>query len=233
MKIVATRIRSLTRFELVLWIVSLFSVSVAFAMSANNDWLTLMTSCVGLTALIFVAKGDIAGQILTVLFSCLYAVISWRFNYYGEMITYMGMTTPIALMSVVSWARHPYAGQSTEVTVAKMTRKKTSIMWILTALTTLIFFFILRAFSTANLTMSTVSIATSFLASYLMLMRSKNYALAYAANDCVLITLWSLASMTDTTYTPMVVCFVMFLLNDLYGFASWHKMQQRQCVADA
>lgn len=44
----------------------------------------------------------------------------------------------------------------------------------------------------------------------------------------VLIVLWVLASVVDAKYISVVVCFVAFLANDLYGFVSWQKIQKRQ-----
>ena len=144
------------------------------------------------------------------------------------MITYLGMTMPIAVLSIVSWIRHPYAKGGSEVKIHKLTKLQTGVMWLLTAVVTAIFFFILQALHTPNLAVSTISIATSFLASYLMLFRNSYYALAYAANDIVLIVLWILASLTQISYVPMVICFSIFLLNDIYGFFSWKLREKRQ-----
>ena len=58
--------------------------------------------------------------------------------------------------------------------------------------------------------------------------RSPCFALAYAANDVVLIVLWTLAAVEDISYLSVIICFVMFLVNDLYGFISWKRMEQRQ-----
>ena len=112
--------------------------------------------------------------------------------------------------------------------IHKLTKLQTGVMWLLTAVVTAIFFFILQALHTPNLAVSTISIATSFLASYLMLFRNSYYALAYAANDIVLIVLWILASLTQISYVPMVICFSIFLLNDIYGFFSWKLREKRQ-----
>lgn len=75
---------------------------------------------------------------------------------------------------------------------------------------------------------SIVSVTTSFLAVYLTFRRSAFFALAYAANDVVLIVLWVLAARTEPRYLSMVACFAAFLVNDLYGFWSWRKMHARQ-----
>lgn len=50
----------------------------------------------------------------------------------------------------------------------------------------------------------------------------------YAANDIVLIILWILASLYDIRYVSVVVCFIAFFANDIYGFVSWRKMKTRQ-----
>ena len=220
--------RNLSKFEWSLWIASLIVVSSTFFLAGDFNILTLIASLIGVTALIFIAKGDLTGQV----FSLFYAVISLQFRYYGEMITYLGMTAPIAILSVISWLKHPYRGAA-EVKVHYLTRKQTLLMIILTIVVTFGFYFILAAFHTANLMISTISIATSFSASYLMLFRSPAYALAYAANDVVLITLWILATIDSLSYLPMVICFLMFFINDVYGFINWMKIRKKQALSDA
>ncbi len=93
---------------------------------------------------------------------------------------------------------------------------------------TLVFFFILQHFNTANLLPGTLSVTTSFITAYLTFRRSSLFALAYAANDIVLIVLWIMASMHDIRYVCVVVCFAAFLANDIYGYISWRKMKHRQ-----
>ena len=220
-------IQSLGKFEICLWLVSALSVTLAFLLPASKDVLTLIASLLGVTALIFVAKGMVLGQVLTVAFALFYGVISLYFKYYGEMITYLGMTAPIAILSIISWVKHPY-GTTNEVAVGRMNTRTTLVMFIITAIVTIAFYFILGALGNSNLTFSTLSVATSFLASYLAFMRSPYYALAYAANDIVLIVLWSLACTHNISYLPMVVCFAMFFINDLYGLFNWFKMRKRQ-----
>lgn len=218
----------LSKTELIIWVSSVFLINISFLFVSQKDYLTLVASLIGATALIYVAKGEPLGQILTVVFSVFYSVISLKFHYYGEMITYLGMTAPIALMSTVSWLKNPYKKGAAEVKISKLSRSKASIMIVLTVIVTFAFYFILKYFNTANLFMSTVSIATSFLASYLMLFRNPYYAVAYAANDIVLIILWILATIDDIQYLPMIACFVIFFINDLFGFVSWQKRKKQQ-----
>ncbi len=219
--------RDLTGFELILWLLGILATAISFAASGFEDPLTAIASLIGVTALIFVAKGYVFGQILTVVFSLFYGIISFYLKYYGEMITYLGMSAPIAMFTVIEWLRHPYKGTK-EVEIVQLPKKRVIFMIISTAAITIAFYFILGALGNASLTVSTVSVTTSFLASFLLFSRSPYYALAYAANDIVLIILWVIAAVSDMSYLPMVMCFVMFLANDIYGFINWKRMQNHQ-----
>ena len=219
--------QTLTKFELSLWITSMFVSFLSFCLSGEKDYFNLIASFIGVTALIFVAKGHVLGQLLTVVFAIFYGIISVICHYYGEMITYLFMTAPMAIMATISWIKHPYK-DSNEVKVSTVTKKQLQTMVLLTIFVTILFYFILKSLNTANLFFSTLSITTSFIASYLTYLRSPFYAIGYSANDIVLIILWILASMKDSSYLPMVACFIMFLANDLYGFYNWKKMQQQQ-----
>lgn len=227
MEYITKLFKSLSRFELCLWLFSVITVTASFLLAGNFNPLTLIASLIGVTSLIFVAKGYVIGEVLMVIFGLVYSIISLQYCYYGEMITYLGMTAPIALMSAVSWYKHPYKNSS-EVTVNSLNTLHRILLVVLTLLVTVIFYFILKVFDTPNLFFSTVSIATSFSASYLALMRSPLYAVAYAANDLVLIVLWILASIENTSYIPVIICFAIFFINDIYGFVSWQKMKKRQ-----
>ena len=219
-----------TKTEAALWAFSALFISLSFAGFDRENYLSLGASLLGVTSLIFCAKGNPVGQLLMVIFSLLYALISYSFAYYGEMLTYLGMTAPMALVALVSWLKNPYNGNRSEVKVNRIGRRETLFMLLLAVPVTAAFYFILKNFGTANLIPSTFSVTTSFIAVYLTYRRSCYFALAYAVNDLVLVVLWSLASLKDSSYASVLACFIVFFLNDLYGFYNWQKMQRRQEV---
>ena len=192
-----------TAAEIILWAVSVLLIISSFFIFARREYLTLAASLVGVTALIFCAKGNPAGQALMILFSAMYGVISFTFAYYGEMMTYLGMSAPMAVFSLVSWLRNPYEGKRSEVKVSALGAAETVCIFVLSAVVTLVFYFILGALGTANLLPSTLSVTTSFLAVCLTFRRSPYYAAAYAANDVVLVILWVTASLSDASYVSV------------------------------
>lgn len=214
--------------EVVLWSVSVALIIASFLIFDRKKYITLIASVIGVTALIFTAKGNPTGQALMVVFGVIYGVISFAQRYYGEMITYVGMTVPMAVFALVSWLKNPYEEGKAEVKVNKISKTEYALTVVAGVFVAFGFYFILRAFNTANLIWSTVSVATSFFGVYLTFRRSPFFALGYIANDIVLIVLWSLASVENLSYLSMVICFAAFLANDFYSFLSWRKMSKRQ-----
>lgn len=224
---ISESLKSLTKFEKCLWLVSVSVIAVSFFISGSGDVLSLTASVIGVSSLIFLARGFAFGNVLMIVFSILYGIISFTFDYYGEMITYLGMTMPMAVVSLISWLRHPYK-KTAEVAVSKLTLGKLIFTILSSLAVTVAFYFILKAFGTANLLPSTVSVFTSFAAATLTAFRCPYFAVLYAANDIVLIVLWVLASIEDISYLPMIICFIMFFINDSYGFICWRRMEKRQ-----
>lgn len=218
--------RNFTKRDWLLWIGSLLIVGISNVLSPEFDILILVAALIGVTSLIFAAKGNVWAQILMVLFSILYGIISFRFRYWGEMVTYLGMTLPMAVWSAVVWFRYPAEGDGSEVKISMMNIRKWVMLILATIIVTVMFYYILLFFETPNIVFSTLSVTTSFMAASLTLLRSSYYALFYALNDLVLIVLWIFATLKNPVYFPVIINFVIFFINDMYGFVSWKKREK-------
>ena len=164
---------------------------------------------------------------LIVVFSILYGVISWRFRYWGEMVTYLGMSMPMAIWAAVIWFRNPSEENEDAVKIRVITKFHWGILSVLSLIVSVVFYFLLKWFKAPNLFVSTLSITTSFFAASLTLLRSSYFAFFYAMNDLILIILWVLAAIKDPVYIPVIVNFMIFFINDMYGFISWKHREKR------
>ncbi len=216
--------KGFTKFEWCLWIGSLAAIITAHFAVLSTDYASLAASLVGVTSLIFAARGDPIAPVLIIIFAVIYAIISYFFGYYGEMIIYLAMQAPVSAVSLFTW--HKNAEQNT-VKTAEITLKKVAVMLVLNAGVTTGFFFLLRYFNTANLIPSTISVATSFAALFFMCLRLPQYALLFILNDIVMIVLWSLALVQSIDYISLVVCFSIFLINDTYTAISWLRRSRK------
>ena len=221
-------IKTLTKREWSIWLGSIIIVLISNLATKDFDLLTLVAALTGVTSLIFAAKGNVWGQVLMILFSILYGIISFRFRYWGEMMTYLGMTLPMAVWSTITWIENPSENNGNEVQIQSLSKKHIVALCISGIIVTAVFYYILKSFNTPNIIFSTISIITSFIAASLTMLRSSYYAVWYAVNDVVLIILWVLASLKDSAYIPVVVNFSIFFMNDMYGFMSWKQRELEQ-----
>lgn len=220
--------RYFSKVELSILISSIVLIVGSFLIFDRHNYINMFASLIGSVALIVCAKANPLGQALMIVFILIYAYISWTFRYYGEMITYLGMSLPGAIFSLISWLKNPSEKGKAEVKINSLSIKEVGIVFILSILITIAFYFILQSFNTKNLFISTLSVFTSFLAGYLTFRRCKFFTIAYAFNDIVLIVMWILATIQDIGYLSVVICFIVFLVNDFYGFINWSKMKRQQ-----
>ena len=216
----------LNKKEWTIFLGSLISV-VAANFIGDFNVLNLISSILGVTFLIFVAKGSVWGQIFTLAFAVFYVIKSYVFKYYGEVLISFLMMIPLAVFSIVTWYRNPYKKGENVVRICRISFKEICFSVLCACAVTVAFYFILKALGTANLIVSTISVFTSFLASYLMLRRNSFYAVMFMLNDLVLIVLWGMSCAVDIANVSIVVCFFIFLINDTYGFIRW-KMREKE-----
>lgn len=221
-------VKTLTKREWSIWLGSIIIVLISNLATKDFDLLTLVAALTGVTSLIFAAKGNVWGQVLMILFSIIYGIISFRFRYWGEMLTYLGMTLPMAVWSTITWIENPSENNGNEVQIQSLSKKHIVALCISGIIVTAVFYYILKSFNTPNIIFSTISIITSFIAASLTMLRSSYYAVWYAVNDVILIILWVLASLKDPAYIPAVVNFSIFFMNDMYGFMSWKQRELEQ-----
>lgn len=222
-------LRYFSTFEWVLLCVSLVGIVVThFLSQEQKSWLALVASLIGVVSLLLIAKGNVVGIILTMVFSLIYGYISFTERLYGELLTYVTMTFPSNVVALVSWLKNPFMGQKTQVAISRISTKKVVFTFSSAVVATIALHFGLKALNTASLWISTVSIFTSWVAVWLGIFRSRYYALGYVSNDIVLIVLWSVQSVGNLGNLCMVACFVIFLINDLYAFINWGRMQRAQ-----
>lgn len=216
--------KGFTKFEWCLWIGSLIAITAAHFAVGSRDWASFAVSLVGVTSLIFAARGDPFAPVLFIVFAIVYAVKSFFVGYYGEMIIYLFMQLPVSVLSLVTWLKNQNRDVH-QVKVGRLSWKNVIIMLALDIAVTVPFYFIIKYLNTANLIPSTISVATSFAALFLMTLRIPQYALAFILNDIVMIVLWSMALTKDISYISLVVCFSIYLINDTYTFICWLKRQ--------
>lgn len=216
-------------FEIIFLFCSLLVVSLCFAFGSDKNVFSFIVSLVGVVSVLTVAKGLVVAPFINIVYNILYAIISITQKYYGEAIIYIGLMIPICVLSIVSWLKNKNKDNSDVVDINKIKGKEYLYLAVATVFATIGFYFLLKVLNTNELIISTISLVTSLVASYLMLRRCSYYALGYILNDIILIVLWSIVvKNSGIGYLPTVISFCVFLINDIYGFVHWKLEEKKQ-----
>lgn len=232
MKLKRTIVTYFTPLEWALLLGGIATVIVGFCLGEDKNILSLVSSVFGIACIMYNAKGNVAGQFLSIAFALTYAALAYTKRYYGEMIIYLALMLPIHIASIVIWLKHKNTrSERHEVVINSLSAKEYAVSAVVGCALTAGFYFLLRFLNTDNLAISTVSLITSLAAAYLMLRRTEYFALCFVLNDVVLIALWALKMYSDgISVLPSVLSFAVFLMTDFYEFVNWKRMKRRQKI---
>ncbi len=209
-------------FEIGLLVSAVLSISVS-AIIFKSEILTLFTSLVGIFCAILQAKGKVLSQFVGIAEVILYSILSYQNHYYGEIIIYALIVFPMYMYGVFSWVTHKNEKTDT-VEPNRISKKEWIILGLVNAIGFVALYYLLKYFNTSQLIISSLSMITSLMATYLIVRRSKYSFLFYMANDVILILLWGMPVIQGSLLLlPMLIDPVILLINDSYGLRNWNE----------
>lgn len=222
-----------TPLEWSLWLGGMTVIITGFCLGADKNLLSLFSALLGVSCVIFNAKGSVWGQIISVGFAFTYATFAYLNRYYGETIIYLALMLPIHVASIVGWLKNRNdKSEYAEVKINRLSKREFALFALGAACASVGFYFLLYALKTDNLIVSTISLVASLGAAYLMLRRCEYFALCFIANDIILLVLWSMKiPELGTSVVPSLISFALYLVNDSYSFINWKRIKRRQLSA--
>ncbi len=216
-----------TKFELTFLICGLIISILSSIIFKGTIIDTLYTSLYLITALLM-SKGKIECYFVGFVSVFFYGIVSYNQGYYGELIITIFLTFPIMIIGIISWLRNCDKEEDV-VIVNTLSRKEIIIVFSSQLILFWIYYFLLKAFNTDLLVISSISIVTSVLASYFEARRSELSLFCYIANDIVIITLWIMPVIAgETALISVLVGPILLLINDIYGSYNWKKLKEVQ-----
>lgn len=215
------------KFELSFLIIGLLSSIISSIIFKGTIINTLYTSLYLITALLM-SKGKVESYFVGFVSVFFYGIVSYNQGYYGELIITIFLTFPIMIIGIISWLRHQDKDDDT-VIISSLSKKEITIVFLSQLVLFWAYYFLLKAFNTDLLVISSISIVTSVLASYFEARRSELSLFCYIANDLVIITLWIIPVINgETKILSVLVGPILLLINDIYGSYNWGKLKKNQ-----
>ena len=181
-----------------------------------------------LTTAILMSKGKVESYFIGIISVFFYGIVSYNQGYYGELLITIFLTFPMMIIGIVSWLKHQDKDEDV-VIISSLSKKEIVFAFFSQLILFWVYYFLLKAFNTDLLMISSLSIVTSVLATYFEARRSELSLFCYVANDLILITLWMIPIINGVTSLISVLIGPMLLLvNDIYGSYNWKRLKDIQ-----
>ena len=193
----------------------------------KGTWIDLGYSLLYFWTALLLAKGKYSCYIVGIISTFFYAYVSYGNSYYGEVIIAMCCTLPLMIVGLVNWLRHQ---DNTNTVIIKEITKKELILVLLSQVVMFFgYYYLLKAFNTSNLLVSTFSVMASIIATYLTARRCEHGFIGFIINDIILIVLWGIPVFNgELNIIPVLICPVLLLINDIYGVYNWKRIKNNQ-----
>lgn len=209
-------------FEIGLLVFDIIAIAISSAI-AKSEILTILTSLAGVFCVLLQAKGKVLSQFVGIAEVILYSILSYQNHYYGEIIIYVLIMFPLYLYGIFSWMTHKNEETDT-VEPNQISKKEWIILILVSTIGFVVLYYILKYFNTSQLIISSLSMVTSLIATYLIARRNKYSFLFYIGNDIILILLWGIPILQGEFYLlPILVENIILLMNDSYGLKNWNE----------
>ena len=214
-------------FEKILLFGSILFISLT-GLVFHADLLATLCSILGVITVLLLAKGNNYVNVLGVLISILYSIVSYRNKYYGEILIYIFLMMPMYTIGIFTWLRHKNK-DTDSVEINTISKRE----WILTLLVSCIIFVgiynLLKAFNTNALYLSSISVLFNLYAIYLQVRRSRFSFCFYLVTDILLLALWIIPVINGNyVFIPLILNPIINFISDSYGLYNWRRTEYIQ-----
>ena len=222
-----------TNFEKI-WLVLFTAVNLYLFFAWDDTLLGLISSLSGMLCVVLVAKGKISNYYFGIVQTATYAYISYTYSLYGEAMLNGLFYLPIQFIGLYLWNRHKTNNsvRGEDVKVKKLTKKGWIILIAVSVAASLIYAEILYAIGSQQVRLDSVAVVLSIIAQILMLQRYAEQWVMWIIVNVLSVILWivTLTTSGGNDYTVLVM-WIAFLVNSIYGYINWLKMTGTQGVS--
>ena len=202
------------------WLLIFIAAQIGIYIYNPDSILGMVSGISGIICNVFVSKGKISNYFFGLIFAYTYFYISLGANFLGEMNTTLYVYIPAQFIGYFLWKANMQKEQNSDAVIAKALTVKGWIgLLAFLIIGTLLFVEILNYYGGSSTGLDGLSTIIVVAAQALMVLRYREQWLLWIVLNIISILLWA-------DNTSMYVMYSAYLLNSLYGYYNWSKLQK-------
>jgi len=191
--------------------------------------LSVVTMLTGLWCVILVAKGRIFNYYVGIVNILGYGYISYTYQLYGETMLNILYYLPMSFVGLYIWSKHKNTAVKDSVKVKCLTLQQREAYGALTVIAFLVYGIILRKMGDPYPFIDSCSTVLSIVAMWAMAWRYWEQWILWIIVDVVSVYMWYCVMVdSGTNDIALLVMWIAFLINAVYGYISWYRMVRNQ-----
>lgn len=222
-----------TKFE-AFWLILFLAIQLSIFALNPEGWIASIAAITGILCVVFVGKGKISNYLFGFISVSLYAYISYTFKLYGEMQLNLLVYVPVQFIGFFLWRKHMTSENTVntagveEVIAKALNLKQWLIVIAIVVIGTYAYTLWLTHLESAMPGLDGITVVVSLVAQVLMMLRYREQWALWIIVNVLTISLWaSMYFQTGDTSVPLLVMYIMYLCNSIYGYYNWTKLAKK------
>ncbi|HDL5362108.1 TPA: nicotinamide riboside transporter PnuC [Mannheimia haemolytica] len=216
------------------WLIVFLAIQIGIFIYQPDTWIATIAAITGILCVVFVGKGKISNYLFGLISVSLYAYISYTFQLYGEMMLNLLVYVPVQFIGFYFWRKNMTSENTVnnagveEVIAKALTAKQWVIVAITTIIGTFLYIELLKYLGSALAILDGATVVISIVAQILMVLRYREQWALWIIVNMMTIALWTaMYFQNGETSLPLLVMYVMYLCNSIYGYYNWIKLHRK------
>lgn len=213
----------------ILWLITACGVILGLSIYWHDTPMGIISATTGVACVVCTGKGKLSAYPLGAVNVLLYAIISWRARYYGEVMLNLLYYFPMEFYGFYVWKKHMNA-QTHEVEKRFMKKKGRLLLVLAVAAGTVGYGFVLRALGGALPFVDALSTVVSIVAMIVSIGMYVEQWLLWIAVDVVTVFMWAVAFAGGNDSIATLLMWIVYLGNAVIMYFKWAREAKGHAV---
>lgn len=204
------------------WIVLATLVVLGVSLYWHDRFIAIAATITGIWCVILTGKGKLSSFWFGTVNTILYAILAWQAKYWGEVMLNLLYYVPMNFVGIYMWSKN-MNDDTGEVIKKRMSFKKGIVAYVLVAICTVAYGFVLRMLNGTLPFVDAMSTVFSVFAQILCVKRYMEQWVLWVVVDVVTVIMWVYALIKGTADVATVLMWSIYLINAIIMLIKWVK----------
>jgi nicotinamide mononucleotide transporter len=218
-------------FELI-WLVVFTAINLFLFFAWHDTIIGLVASLTGMLCVVLTAKGKISSFYFGLINIFTYSYVAFKSAYYGDVMLNMLYFLPMTFVGIYYWKRNQKLNNGNKELIVSCLKWKDKTYWFTLSVLSIILYGLFLQFLGGTLPfVDSLTTVFSIVATILLTKRLTDQWFYWIMVDVFSIVMWAYIFFRDGNDITILVMWCAFLVNALYGYYNWKKMEKTNATS--